>query len=236
MSDIFKNIDDRAMTDIGARMMIKGASGKYSLFVPVTNIPATGSAPEQVEKTVTTSKKKSYMEGRQDSPQKECTFYAHRDNFMKLAAAKNVEQDFLQVNPDGTGFKFSGFVSYYQDEVSVGNNITGKYVITVTKSDADAISNVMDLVEDTVIFTSSVPNMVTVDHSATDPTYAFKVVLDPSDATVTAESDTTGVATVAVSSGTVTITAVAAGTAIIKLTASKTGCASNFTTVLVTVE
>lgn len=236
MADFYKNIDDRAMTDIGARMMIKGTNGKYSLFVPVTNIPATGSAPEQVEKTVTTSKKKSYMEGRQDSPQKECTFYAHRDNFLKLEAVKNVEKDFLQVNPDGTGFKFSGFVSYYQDEVSVGNNITGKYVITVTKSEAGAIANVMDLVEDTCIFESSVPNMVTVGHSTDDKTFSFGVVTDPSGATLTAESDTASVCTVTASSGTVTITGVAAGTAIVKLKVTKTGCADNFTTILVTVE
>ncbi len=237
MSDILnQNIDDRAMTDMGAFVGIKKASGKYSLFVPVTNIPATGSAPEQVEKTVTTSRKKSYMQGRQDSPQKEFTFYAHRDNYRKLGQYKNKECEFLQVNPDGTGFKFSGYVSSYQDEVAVGSNITGKYVITVTQSDEEPVDNVMDLVEDTVIFTSSIPNIVYLDSADTDKKEVINIVTDPSDAELTAESDTEAVATVAVSGRTVTITPVAKGNAIVTINGEKDDFADNFTTVLVIVK
>lgn len=237
MSDILnQNIDDRAMTDMGAFVGVKKTSGKYSLFIPVTNIPATGSAPEQVEKTVTTSRKKSYMQGRQDSPQKEFTFYAHRDNYRKLEQYKNKECEFIQVNPDGTGFTFSGFVSSYQDEVSVGSNITGKYVITVTKSDEAPVDNVMDLIEDTVIFTSSVPNIVYLDSADTDKTEIINIVTDPSDATITAESETEAVATVEVSDRTVTITPVTKGNSIITITGKKTDYADNFTTVLVIVK
>ena len=58
-----------------------GSNGKYHFALPVTNMPATGSAPDQQEKTVTTDQKKTYIASRQDNPQKEFTFYAHRDNF-----------------------------------------------------------------------------------------------------------------------------------------------------------
>ena len=56
---LVKNIDDtRAMTDIGSAIFVKRAGeSKYSLWLAVTNIPATGSAPDQVETTVTTSRK-----------------------------------------------------------------------------------------------------------------------------------------------------------------------------------
>jgi hypothetical protein len=232
---IVKAIDDtRAMTDIGAAIFAKRAGqSKYSLWLPVTNIPATGSAPEQVETTVTTSRKKTYTYGRQDNAQKECTFMAHRNNFKILKGDYNKQLDFLQVNPDGTGWKFQGFVSFYQDEVSVGNNLTGKAVITVSSSEELPIDNVSDIIQDTAIFTSAVPSDVEI---AGTGTYSFAVVTDPAGATLTATSDATSVATVAVSSGTVTITGVATGTALIKIVAASTGVTNGETYILVNVK
>lgn len=232
---LVKNIDDtRAMTDIGAAIFVKRAGqSKYSLWLPVTNIPATGSAPDQVETTVTTSRKKTYTFGRQDNPQKECTFMAHRNNFKILKGDYNKQLDFLQINPDGTGWKFQGFVSFYQDEVSVGSNLTGKAVITVSSSEELPVDNVSDLIQDTAIFTSAVPSDVELTGTGT---YVFDVVTDPAGATLTATSDATSVATVAVSSGTVTITGVAAGSALVKITAASSGVTNGETYILVTVK
>lgn len=231
---LVKNIDDtRAMTDIGAAIFAKRAGEtKYSLWMAVTNIPATGSAPEQVETTVTTSRKKTYTFGRQDNPQKECTFMAHRDNFMVLKEDYNKQLDFLQVNPDGTGWAFQGFVSFYQDEISVGSNLTGKAVITVSSSEELPRENVSDIIQETVTFVSAVPADVTI--KGTD-TYKLNVVTDPSDATLTGTSLTESVATVQVSDKEVTITGVAKGSCLIKLEASKTDCTKGTTYVLVNV-
>lgn len=231
---LVKNIDDtRAMTDIGAAIFAKRAGEtKYSLWMAVTNIPATGSAPEQVETTVTTSRKKTYTFGRQDNPQKECTFMAHRDNFMILKEDYNKQLDFLQVNPDGTGWAFQGFVSFYQDEISVGSNLTGKAVITVSSSEELPRENVSDIIQETVTFVSAVPADVTI--KGTD-TYKLNVVTDPSDATLTGTSLTESVATVQVSDKEVTITGVAKGSCLIKLEASKADCTKGTTYVLVNV-
>lgn len=232
---IVKAIDDtRAMTDIGAAIFAKRAGqSKYSLWLPVTNIPATGSAPEQVETTVTTSRKKTYTFGRQDNAQKECTFMAHRNNFKVLKNDYNKQLDFLQINPDGTGWKFQGFVSFYQDEISVGSNLTGKAVITVSSSEELPIDNVIDLIQDTAIFTSSVPSDITL--SGTEA-YTFAVTTDPAEATISAESDSTSVATVSVSSGNVTITGVAAGSTLVKISAASSGVTTGETYILVVVQ
>lgn len=234
---IVKEINDpRAMTDIGAAIFVKRAGAtKYSLWMPVTNIPATGSAPDQLETTVTTSRKKNYTFGRQDNAQKECTFMAHRDNFEILRQDYNQRLDFLQVNPDGVGFKFQGFVSFYQDEVALGSNLTGKAVITVTQSDELPIIDVSDLIMETVTFISAVPAIVTISGAASS-TKEINVVTDPADATLAATSLTTSVATVAVSGGKVTITSVASGSAIIKLTATKSDCATGTTYILAKVK
>ena len=231
MYDMNKSITDRAYTDVGTALFYKGANGKYKFALCVTNMPATGSAPEQQEKTVTTDRKKTYVPARQDNPQKEYGVFAHRDNFRimkKLAQMGTV--DFLQLNPDFTGNRFSGSVAMYQDEVSVGNNATAKMVVTVSDSDEFPLDNVADLIEDTVVFDGAVPEEVRVVGVGTNE---FTVSTLPADATLAAVSETTGVATVKVSGKKVTVTGVTAGTAIIELTASKEGYSDMKRTVLV---
>jgi len=199
----------------------------------LTNIPATGSAPETIDTTVTTARVKTATAGRKDPGQKECTYMAHRDNFEILRKDYKKTLDFLQVNPDGTGHKFQGIVDTYQDEVSVGGNLTGKAVITVTKAEELPIINVVDLIQESVTFTSAIDAVVNVEGTGT---VKVNVETDPADATVKAESDTEGVATVNVAEGIATITGVKAGSAIIKLTASKADCADGVTHILVIVK
>lgn len=236
MSDpIIKPIDDnRAFSDIGSAIFVRrNGAPKYSLWLPVTDIPATGSAPETIEKTVTTSRVKNYTFGRKDNTQKEFTFMAHRDNFIILKQDYNKKLDFLQINPDGTGWKFQGNVSFYQDAISLGNNVTGKGVITVTKSDELPIDDVTDIIEETVTFVSAIDDIVHIEGTGTKD---ILIETDPADATVTVKSKTEGVATATYSSGKVTITGVANGSAIIEIKAEKEGCASGVTHILAIVK
>lgn len=230
---ITQKYTDRAYTDIGAAVFDKKANGKFSLFIPVTNIPATGSAPDQQEKTVTTDVVKTYIQGRQDTPQKEFTFYAHRDNFNILKDAYNKEKEFLQINPDGTGWKFNGFVSFYQDEVSVGNNIEGKYVVTITDREDLPLNDVRDIIEDTAIISSIVPDTIEITGTGKEE---FNVVTMPTDATITAASNADSVATVAVADKKVTVTGVTKGYAIVTLTTTSEGYATQNKTILVEVK
>ena len=226
--------DSRAMTDIGSAIFIRRSSDtKYHIWLPVTNIPATGSAPEQVETTVTTSAKKTYTQGRQDSPQKELTFMAHRDNFMRLKEDFNKEADFLQINPDLTAWAFRGFVSMYQDEISVGSNLTGKAVITTTYSEDKPRENVLDIIQETVTINSAVNSIVSIEGTGTE---VINIVTDPSTATIEAESTSPSVATVTVDAKTVTITGVASGSTLVKITVGATDCSPIVTYVLVEVK
>ena len=231
--NIVQKYTDRAYTDIGAAVFDKKSNGKFSLFIPVTNIPATGSAPDQQEKTVTTDVVKTYIQGRQDTPQKEFTFYAHRDNFNILREAYNKEKEFLQINPDGTGWKYNGFVSFYQDEVSVGNNIEGKFVLTVTDREELPLNDVRDLIEDTAVIASVLDDSAEITGTGTKE---INVVTTPADATITATSSSDDVATVAVADKKITITGVKKGYAIITLVVANTGYASQTRTIAVEVK
>ncbi len=228
---IIKAIDDnRGMSDIGSAIFVKRAGEtKYHLWLAVSDMPQTGSAPETIEKTVTTSRTKNYIFGRKDNAQKEFTFMAHRDNFMTLKQDYNKELDFLQVNPDGTGWKFKGFVSFYQDAVSLGSALNGKAVITVSQGDELPVDDVTDIIQESIIFTNAIPEIVRITGTGTQ---TLVIETDPSDATVAVQSSATGVATVSVSSKTITITGVASGSAIITITASKTGLQNGVTHIL----
>ncbi len=230
--ETLNSIVDRALSEhLGAGLFTKKSNGKYSLFMPLTGTGENGSTPDQLEKTVIGNASKTYVRGRTDNPQITIPFYAHRDNYRILEAAKTQPQEFLRVNPDMTGIKYSGEVDYSTDNTDVGNLIQGTLTITVNRYDG-YVDNVSDLIENTAIITNTIPESTTI---AGTGTYKINVETAPSDATVAAVSETTSVATVTVSGKEVTITGVAAGTAIIELTTSATGCASFKRTLIVEV-
>jgi hypothetical protein len=233
--ETLNSIVDRALSEhLGAGLFNKKSNGKYSLFMPLTGTGENGSAPDQLEKTVIGNAAKSYVKGRIDNPQITIPFYAHRDNYRILEEAKTTPQEFLRVNPDMTGIKYAGEVDYSTDNTDVGSLIQGTLTITVNRYDG-YIDNVSDLIENTAIITSTIPEYVKVTATGNGNTAEINVDTAPSNATITAISETTSVATVAVTGKKVTITGVAAGNAIIEITTSATGCASFKRTLLVEV-
>lgn len=230
--------DTRAISDIGAAIFCKRAGqSKYSLWMTVNNIPATGSAPETMETTVSTSSSKTYTFGRKDNAQKECTYMAHRDNFEILRNDYNKKLDFLQINPDGTGWKFQGYVSTYQDEIALGSVLTGKAVITVTHADEKPLLDVTDIIQETVTFISAINDVIEIEGTGTA---TINIETDPSDATLEVVSGTTSVATAsfgtAADKNKLTITGVTKGSSLVKITASKSELTSGVTHILVIVK
>lgn len=234
--DDLNSIVDRALSEhLGAGLFTKKSNGKYSLFMPLTGTGENGSAPDQLEKTVIGNKTKTYVKGRKDNPQITIPFYAHRDNYRILEAASRQPQEFLRVNPDMTAIKYAGEVDYQTDNTDVGNLIQGNLSITVTRYDG-YVDNVSDVIENTAIIDSEVPEEVNVTTTGDGNTYKFEVSTNPADATISAVSETPSVATVSVTGKNVTITGVAAGNAIIELTTSATGNASFKRTLMVFVK
>lgn len=232
---MFNSIEDRALSEHrGSALLMKKSNGLYSILLPVTGTGENGSTPAQLDKTAIGNPQATSVEGRSENPQKTIPFFAHRDNINILEAIKGETHDFIRLLPDFTGVKFSGTVTYMLQNTDVGALEQGQITITPNSSD-EYIENCYDLVEDTVVFTSSIDEVVTIDGTNTS---TISLSTNPADATITAESDTTGVATVSYTSSTnsVTITGVASGSAIVTLTATKTGYASFKRTILVIVK
>ena len=229
----FQSIEDRALSEHrGSALLMKKANGKYSILLPVEGTGENGSTPAQLDKTAIGNTQSTSVEGRQENPQKTIPFFLHRDNIKILEGIAGQTHDFLRLLPDFTGFKFSGQVSYMANNTDVGSLEQGQITITPTSKD-EYVENCYDLVEDTVVFTGAIDEVVTIEGTGTKE---IALTTSPADATVAAVSDATGVATAAVASGKLTITGVDAGSAIITLTASKSGYASFERSILVIVE
>ena len=229
----FNSVEDRALSEHrGSALLMKKANGKYSILLPIEGTGENGSAPNQLDKTAIGNRQATSVEGRTENPQKQMPFFAHRDNINILEEIKGENHEFLRVLPDFTGFKYSGTINYMLNNTDVGSLEQGQITITPTSSD-EYVEDCYNLVEDTVVFTNSIDEVVTIEGTGTKE---ITMSTNPGDATVAAVSGTTGTATASVSGKTLTITGVAAGTSIVTLTASKAGYASFKRTILVVVK
>lgn len=229
---MFNSIEDRALSEHrGSALLVKKANGKYSILIPVEGTGENGSTPAQLDKTAIGNRQSTSVEGRTENPQKTMPFYLHRDNIKILEALKGTTCEFLRLLPDFTGFKFSGSINYMANNTDVGGLEQGQITITPTTSD-EYVENCYDLVEDTVVITNSIDEVVNISGTAEK---VVNITTNPADATVTVKSDAEGVATATYASGAVTIKGVAEGSAIITVTATKDGYASFDRSILVIV-
>lgn len=229
----FNSIEDRALSEHrGSALLMKKSNGKYSILLPIEGTGENGSAPNQLDKTAIGNPQSTSVEGRTENPQKQMPFFAHRDNINILEEIKGENHEFLRLLPDFTGFKYSGTINYMLNNTDVGSLEQGQITITPTSKD-EYVEDCYNLVEDTVVYTNSIDEVVTLEGTATKE---ITLSTNPADATVVAVSSTTATATATVSGKTLTITGVAAGTSIVTLTASKSGYASFKRTILVIVK
>ena len=206
--------------------------GKYKLWIPTESVPSVIGSTETIEHRPTTSRVVGQIDGQTTLDSKDVPYLWCRQNNDILDKNLGKVCKFLNTYPDGTGWKFQGYVSMYQDEVTLGAALTGKAVITVSSADDLPIDDVSDIIEETVTFISAVDDVVKI--SGTN-TYSIVVETDPSDATIAATSATTAVATATVSGQTITLTGVKAGSSIVEVKATKSGCADGVTHILVVV-
>lgn len=226
---------ERVYTDKGfiskySTLNVLGDDSKFSLLLPVSEMPETRTAPDQVDKSVLSDGSYTYAQGLQGSDTKQYTFNYHRDNVRALKKVKGKELTFLERNPDNTGERYKGTLTYSRNSLSVNGIVQGTIYITVSSADEDAIDDVRDLVKPTAIITTPL-NDVVVDKEGT---YEVQLETSPS-ATVTATSSSATIATATIAANKLTITGVAKGFAMVELTVSATGEATSYRTIAVEV-
>lgn len=195
----------------------------YSLLIPSIEVPIPSKTVNSVEIKVACSTSVGKIESTTTVDDAEATFYVHRDTLRILESVNGKMLHLLAKTGDYTGFKFDGTISYSVDNIQMDEAVQGTITI-VPATEPEFVDDVYPLIKPTAKFVGAIPATVELAITTGKEKVAYSVW--PSDATVTAQSDTQGVATVQATGGVATITGVAEGSAIVDLTVSKEGYAS----------
>lgn len=222
---------DKGFISKGASLNIQDATDNlFSMLIPVVDAPETKGAPSTQDKTVLSDAMVTQCEGLQTLDQKSYTFNYHRDNIRALKKIEGKALTFLERNPDNTGEKFSGTLSFARSGLSVDGVVQGTIYITVSSADTEPIDDVRALMKPTAIITTPLNDVTLVG------TEKYEVTLETSpEATVTATSKGTSIATATYAENKLTITGVAAGNTMVELEVKATGEATSFRSIAVTV-
>jgi len=237
-----------AYSDLGAMLWVLDPSISetvYQYLVPVKSMPATGSAPSQIEVTELDSPKKQYILDRQDVPMFEFNYNYTVTNFTRVKSFLDGSSTykFMITYLDKSGVIFEGIGATFINEVSAGNAIEAQMAIAVTSttelSDCSAKVNASSVPigkknpfsSATTIVLGALPDRTVVHGN----TLIINIETDPEDTTIVATSGDITAATVDVTAKEITITGVTAGDAIISVTASKDGYTSASDKFIITV-
>lgn len=232
---IWDVLDDtsRGMTGEYGQLNVYDATlGKYVLLLPLETLPSVVGSTNTVENDVTTSRVIGKIKGKKTIDDKDITFLWHRDNIERLNEFIGKQCDFLVSYKDGTGWKFSGEITYKNDDGTSSDKLTGTLTIIASDVDEVATSNVLDLMAKTCVITNSgFPSEVTI--SLTKKTIDIPVQFSNASATCTITSDNNAISgTYTAGSGTngakitLTVTGEVATNGVVKVVPSATGEAS----------
>lgn len=230
-------LDDtsRGMTGEYGQLNVYDATlQKYVLFLPLETLPSVVGSTNTVENDVTTSRVIGKIKGKKTVDDKDITFLWCRDNIERLNEFVGKQCDFLVSYKDGTGWKFSGEITYKNDDGTSSDKLTGTLTVIASEVDEIATSNVLDLMAKTCVITNnSFPSEVVVEQGKS---VNVPVKFSNSSATCEVSSDNTGI-TVSYTSGSISITAGSQPTnGIVKVAPKADGEASWTQYILVIVE
>lgn len=229
----YKYQESRAITgDRSALLARLPNTDKYSLFLPVAELPSPEGTTDTVEFELINMPAVGQLEGKKRLEAFDVPFMWHRDNIYRLEKYKGQVIDFLDFQPDFTAKKFKATYNFRRDTAQPSTVLQGILTITPMSMEETTIFDCRDMIEETLCFSEAIPATVevgdTLDVSLVQknvkPTYTFAKISATGEET-TAGSDLTE------EDGKVTVETGASGLYAIK--ASATGYASWTTTVYV---
>lgn len=190
----FKYLENKGQSGYKAAILVKEQGDDlYSLLVASETVPSVFGSQDSYEFDLLNSPVKGKIAGKMTLDDKEVEVLHHRDNVYRFEKLKDKVLDFLYVDSQFVGYKFSGTLSYRANDATA-DVLRGTYTITPMSADPTPILNARNLCRETLCFTSVVPDTVnagstitlTVAQTSATVTYTVKKIAD--DGTETAES------------------------------------------------
>ena len=225
----FKYLESKGQSGYKAAILVKEQHQTlYSLLVASETVPSIFGSQDSFEFDLLNSPGKGKIAGKMSLDDKEVEVLHHRDNVYRFEKLKGKVLDFMVVDGNFVGYKFSGTLSYRMNDATA-DVLRGTYTITPMSADPNPILNARDLCQESLCFADVVPDTVKAGDKIN-----LSVVQTDSGVTYTAEKiendGTTSAATNAIAVN--TFTAPTQG-GLYAITASATGYASWTTTVYV---
>lgn len=225
----FKYLEHKGQAGYRAAILVKEQSAQlYSLLVASETVPSVFGTPDSFEFDLLNSPVKGKIAGKMSLDDKEVEVLHHRDNVYRFEKLKNKVLDFMVVDSNFVGYKFSGTLSYRMNDASA-DVLRGTYTITPMSADPTPVLDARSLCQETLCFADVVPDTVKAGDEIT-----LIVVQTSASANFTAakinENGTETPEASAISGGVFTAPA---GGGLYAITASATGYASWTTTVYV---
>lgn len=225
----FKYLEHKGQSGYKAAILVKEQSAPlYSLLVASETVPSVFGSQDSFEFDLLNSPVKGKIAGKMSLDDKEVEVLHHRDNVYRFEKLKNKVLDFMVVDSNFVGYKFSGTLSYRMNDASA-DVLRGTYTITPMSADPNPVLDARSMCQETLCFEDVVPDTVKAGDKIT-----LSVVQTSASATFTAskinENGTETPETSAINGAAFTAPA---GGGLYAITASATGYAPWTTTVFV---
>lgn len=156
----FKYQEHRAQTGYKAAILVKEQSAnKYSLLVASETVPSVFGSADSFEFDLLNSPVKGKVAGKMTLEDKEVEVLHHRDTVYRFEQLKNKVLDFMYVDSQFVGYKFSGTLSYRANDATA-DVLRGTYTITPMSADPNPVLDVRDEIVETLCFADVIPETV----------------------------------------------------------------------------
>jgi hypothetical protein len=195
-NSFFQYKETRAQSGYRSAWLYKDVEiGKYRLVAATESVPYVfGGDKESFEFDILQSATKGQVEGKNSVETKDIEVLHHRDNAYLFNKLKGRTLDFMTINAEFVGYKYSGTLDYRPNDAEADVN-RATVTITPMTSDAIPVFNARDEIAETLCFASAVPATVkanekidiSVLQSDVTPTYSIvKIANDGTESDATA--------------------------------------------------
>lgn len=201
-NSFFKYQEHRAQAGYRAAILVKKQGDTlYSLLVASETVPSVFGSLDSFDFDLLNSPVKGKVSGKLSLDDKEVEVLHHRDNVYRFQKLKGLVLDFLVVDSQFVGYKFTGTLDYRMNDATA-DVLRGTYTITPMSADPNPVMDCRSIMQETLCFADVIPESATsndsinlsVVQSGASPTYKiFTISADGTEGTKTTISPTSGV-------------------------------------------
>lgn len=160
-NSFFQYKEARALSGYKSAWLIKGDNGKYSLVGATETVPYVFGDKDTFEYDILQSPTKGQVEGKMSLESQDIEVLHHRDNAYRFEKLKGKVHDFMVINAEFVGYKFTGTLDYRPNNAEADIN---RATVTITPMSASVtpIFNARGDIEETLCFASAIPATVKV--------------------------------------------------------------------------